>query len=93
MAVSGQQLPNTTFKGYCRDSHHTKSNVEFVDVRDVHYCQLECKKSISCIAFAYTSILSGGFFNYRLYSKGPKGPYVTGTNDTNVICYVFPGNY
>ena len=93
MAVSGQQLPNTTYKGYCRDSNHDKSNIGFINVKDLHACHIECKNNIDCIAFAFNSKPSFRSPNCDLYSVGQRGPYVTGTGSTNIVCYVLPGNY
>ena len=93
MDISGPQLPNTTDKGYCRDSLHDRSNIGFIDVKDVHACHAKCKNSTVCVAFAFNSKPSFRSPNCDLYSMGPRGPYVTGTGSTNIICYILPGNY
>ena len=93
MDFSGQQLPNTTYKGYCHDSHYTTSSIANINVKDVHNCHAECKSNIVCVAFAFNSKpLPIYYSNCHLYGKRPRRPYVTGTGASNVICYVYPGN-
>ena len=93
MDVSDHQLPNTTYKGYCSDSHYTRSSIANVNVRDVHNCHEECKNSVVCVAFAFSSKpLPTYYSNCHLYGRRPRRPNVIGTDATNVICYVFPGN-
>ena len=88
MYISDQQLPNTTYSGYCRDPQYDKSIIDFIPVKDVQECHMKCRNAKECAAFAFNSKNTNGLPNCDLYRGGP---YMQGTGASRIICYVFQG--
>ena len=88
MYISDQQLPNTTYSGYCRDPQYDKSIIDFIPVKDVQECHVKCMNAKECAAFAFNSKNTNGMPNCDLYRGGP---YMQGTGASRIICYVFQG--
>ena len=86
--ISDQQLPNTTYGGYCRDPQYDKSIIDFIHVTDVQECHIKCRNTNYCAAFAFNSRNTAGLPNCDLYRGGP---YMQGTGASRIICYVFQG--
>lgn len=76
------------YNGFCRDSQNNKDIIDFLSVTDVSTCNQTCKDTFGCAAFAFNSKTLVGLSNCNLYRQGP---YIQGTGDSHVLCYVFEG--
>ena len=86
----GHLLPNSImYDGFCRNSQNDKSIIDFISVNVVDECYQNCIKIYDCKAFAFNSKTTIGLSNCNLYRIGP---YIKGTGDSGVLCYVIQGS-
>ena len=84
----GQDLPRTTYNGFCRNPQYDKNIIDFIPVNAANECHLKCRNKNDCAAFAFNSKTTVGLSNCDLYRNGP---YTQGTGASDIICYVIEG--